>query len=308
MRHRPVLVKESLEFLHVKPEGTYVDATVGGGGHTAAIAERLTTGKVIGFDCDSQALSQAQTELARYGERITLVQANFKNFSSLLREHDIASIDGVIFDLGVSSFQLDTADRGFSFRYEAPLDMRVDQMLSYTAADIVNQYSAQQLQKIFREYGEERWARQIAQAIVQTRENQALMSTIKLAQLIEKTVSMVSRNRTTIHPATRVFQALRIAVNDELEALRLGLSQAWAYLKIDGRLVVISFHSLEDRLVKQFLREKASTCICPPDFPVCQCNKIQELEAWGPILPSEAEIRSNARSRSAKLRAAVKLA
>ncbi|MBI1743764.1 16S rRNA (cytosine(1402)-N(4))-methyltransferase RsmH [Candidatus Acetothermia bacterium] len=308
MKHQPVLLQETLQFLQVHPAGIYVDATVGGGGHTAAIAERLQNGQVIGFDCDLEALSRAEIRLNTYGERVKLIHTNFKNLSESLGKLAIPSIDGVLFDLGVSSFQLDTPGRGFSFRFDAPLDMRMDSSLPHKASDIVNRYTAQQLETIFHDYGEERWAKQIAHAIVRTRMNHPIQSTAQLARLVEQIIPIASRRHSTIHPATRAFQALRLEVNDELENLGRGLNQAWAHLKVGGHLVVISFHSLEDRITKQFLREKASTCVCPPDFPVCTCHKIQELEAWGPILPSEAEIAANPRSRSAKLRAATKLA
>jgi 16S rRNA (cytosine1402-N4)-methyltransferase len=308
MMHQPVLLNEVVECINMRSEGVYLDCTVGGGGHTAALASALTTGRVIGLDCDARALARASERLRHYGDRVTLVQTNFAELTSVLDQLEIAAIDGVIFDLGVSSFQLNEADRGFSFRQSAPLDMRMDQRLAQTAADVVYQAAPAQLERIIREYGEERWARQIVRAIVRAREQQAISSTTHLAHLIERSVPRTARSGTKIHPATRTFQALRIHVNNELGSLQRALPQAWNRLKIGGRLIAISFHSLEDRIVKHFMQSKASSCVCPPELPICVCHKIKELRALKPILPNKREINVNPRSRSAKMRVGIKLA
>jgi 16S rRNA (cytosine1402-N4)-methyltransferase len=308
MIHRGVLIRETVESLDVSPEGVYVDATVGAGGHAAAIAERVKTGLVIGLDCDVVALKEASERLKKYDQRVKLVHANFRELALILDRMTIPAIDGALFDLGVSSLQLDTAERGFSFRLDASLDMRMDQRFKMTAADVVNTYPRDELESIIRTYGEERWAGEIATAIVNYRAKKRLNTTLELAQLIESILSKKRYGRQKIHRATRTFQALRIHVNDELSALKEGLTHAWMALKPEGCLAVISFHSLEDRIVKEFFRERAAKCVCPPGLPICMCHKIPESKVYGPYTPTESEIRSNPRSRSAKLRVARKFA
>ncbi len=307
MIHKSVLLNEALNILHVSSDGVYIDATVGGGGHAEAIAERLTTGFVIGLDCDASAIERAKSRLASFGDRVKLFHANFQHIDNVLDNLCIRSIHGALFDLGVSSFHLDASDRGFSFRFDALLDMRMDQRLQMTAADAVNTLSYIELTRILFDYGEERYAKRIAQAIVGARSNCRLQTTLQLADVIENALPMAYAAQSKIHPATRTFQALRVYVNDELATLKRGLALAWNYLEIGGSLVAISFHSLEDRIVKEFFREKAARCVCPPQLPICVCNKISEAKVRPMITPAESEIRSNSRSRSAKLRAATKL-
>lgn len=295
--HQPVMVREVLEALAVKPGGIYLDGTVGAGGHAREIAARLETGFLIGLDCDPEALIIARPNLEPFGNRVRLSHANFSQLDEVLNNLGVAQLDGILLDLGVSLTQLDTARRGLSFRLEGPLDMRLDLTQALTAADLVNSLDEAELVRIFREYGEERWAARIAKNIVKERRNSPIETTLQLARIIEQSIPTPARRKSPIHPATRVFQALRIAVNNELENLRRALAAGFARLAPDGRLVVISFHSLEDRIVKRYFKS----------LTLCWCGQSPQARVWGPIRPSPGECAQNPRARSAKLRVACKL-
>lgn len=308
-QHTPVLAEDVIAYLACRSGGRYVDGTVGGGGHASAILEASAPdGILLGIDRDPQALRSAARRLTPYGERITLVRGNYAQMDELARSVGWTYADGIVLDLGVSSPQLDIPGRGFSYQHEAPLDMRMDPTIKQTAADLVNQASAAELIRILREYGEERWASRIGRFIVEARRREPIVTTMQLVEIIKAAVPASSR-REGGHPARRTFQALRIAVNDELRSLEKGLAAAWRLLTPGGRLVVISFHSLEDRIVKQFFQQKAAGCICPPDLPVCTCGRRPELRLLTrrAVIPLEMEIQANPRARSAKLRAALKV-
>jgi len=304
--HTPVLYQEVLHALQPTDGKRYVDGTVGLGGHALGILSASSpTGKLLGFDRDPNALKIATQRLQPFAERAILLHTSYLEMPAGLAQVGWQQVDGILLDLGLSSLQLDSAERGFSFRQEGPLDMRFDPAASLSAADVVNSWSATELASIFWDYGEERFSQRIAQAIVQAR---PLRSTHQLANLVDRVVPKKGRTP-GIHPATRVFQALRIAVNDELQAVAKVLPLAVSYLAPAGRLAVISFHSLEDRIVKQFMRRESSDCICPPEQPVCTCEhqaSLRELHRK-PISASAAEILQNSRSRSAKLRVAERL-
>ena len=303
--HIPVLGREVIELLQPRPGGIYLDGTLGGGGHSGMILEASSPdGRVIGFDQDIEAIAAASANLQDYGSRLTAVNTNFINAASVLQEMGIGEIDGFLFDLGVSSHQLDSAGRGFSFQYDAPLDMRMDRTCGESAADLVNSLSHGELAKIIREYGEERWAGRIASFICKERETRQIETTFELVALIKAAIPAKARED-RIHFATRTFQALRIAVNDELNAAAAAVAAAMKMLKSGGRGAVISFHSLEDRIVKQLFRESARSCICPPSLPVCSCSRRAEFTVLTgkPVTAKEDELAENPRSRSAKLRA-----
>ena len=302
--HIPVLFQETVDSLNIKPDGIYVDGTVGGAGHSREIASRLTSGRLIAFDQDPEAVAVASGRLE--GLSATVVHSNFKNMKSVLLEMGIEAVDGILLDLGVSSHQLDTAERGFSFHKDAPLDMRMSQE-GTTAADLVNSLSAEELSNIFFRFGEEKFSRRIAERIVNVRADKPITTTTALAELIASAVPAAARRDG--HPARRCFQALRIAVNGELDILSGALDDAFSLLKCGGVLSVISFHSLEDRIVKQSFREYCTGCICPPDIPVCVCGRKPQgkLLTRKPIEASSEELKENPRSRSAKLRSIVKL-
>jgi len=303
--HQPVLLSETLEYLKVRPEGIYVDATVGGGGHAAAIAGQLgPRGHLIGLDVDPQALQAAGRRLSDVEANVTLQRANFKSLSSILDGMGIEKVDGILMDLGVSSHQLDDVERGFTYRDpEAPLDMRMDPRQALTASDVVNGWSESELSRVIRRFGEEKWADRIAQFIVQRRENSPIRTAGELVEIIKDAIPAAAR-RGGPHPARRTFQALRIAVNRELEALEASLSEAVHLVRGGGRMVVISFHSLEDRVVKSTFRHWCRECRCPPDLPVCRCGgPIARDLTRRPVRPSEEEIKNNPRSRSSRLRA-----
>lgn len=304
MSHFSVLLQESLDALHIQPEGVYLDATVGAGGHTSKIAEQLTTGRVIGLDRDPETLANTRERLKPFGDKVILRQSNFVNLKQVLKDESIASIDGALFDLGVSSMQLDQAHRGFSFQQDGPLDMRMGPDAVQTAAGLIDELSQKELEHILRTYGEERLAKKIAGEMVKQRPFQ---TTLQLAELIESVYPAKARRQSKIHPATRSFQALRIAVNDELNIIPDALQAAFDCLNIGGRLAVIAFHSLEDRLVKQFFRKKAQGCVCPPKLPQCVCGKTPQAALSRLVKPSEEEIEQNPRSRSARLRALEKI-
>ena len=305
--HKPVLLDECMEALAIKPDGVYVDGTLGRAGHSLQIVRRLTTGRLIALDRDETALAAARERLAEHMARVTLVHSNFSRLGEVLDELGVPAVDGMLFDLGVSSPQLDDASRGFSYRQDAPLDMRMDADAPLTARELVNTYSCEALRRILFEYGEERYAAQIARAICAAREHKPIETTLELAELIRGAMPAKAL-REKQHPAKRSFQALRIAVNDELGELMPMLDAAETHLKRFGRLAIITFHSLEDRIVKQKLRNLATGCVCPPEFPVCVCGRTPKMKLLTrkPIVPGEAELNANPRARSAKLRVAEK--
>lgn len=309
MIHQPVLTGEVLEMLQIKKDGIYLDGTLGDGGHAEQILSKMGPhGFLVAFDQDEDSISFARKRLQPYTSRIKIFRENFKNAKKLLNKEKIGPLDGILLDLGVSSRQLENPKRGFSFSSNAFLDMRMDQRAKTTAYDLVNYSPENELVKIFKEYGEERWAKRIAKNIVNTRKKQQIKTTGELNEIVLSTVPAKSK-KYKIHPATRVFQALRIAVNKELEALKTILDDGVECLKPDGRFCIISFHSLEDRLVKTKFRQYEKGCICPPKIPYCVCGKkgILKIITKKPIVPSEGEIRKNSRARSAKLRAAQKI-
>jgi 16S rRNA (cytosine1402-N4)-methyltransferase len=304
--HRPVLLPETVDNLITDPHGIYVDCTLGGGGHLRYLVEQLADDAiVIGMDKDQEILEQTRRQLSDL--KVTFVQADFRNLRQVLSGLEIDLVDGIMMDLGVSSFQLDRAERGFSFHQDAPLDMRMNREQFLTAKDIVNSFAEDEIKTILFRYGEEVYAGRISRAIVNYRKSKDIESTVELAEIIKGSVP--ARYRREKHPARKSFQALRIAVNEELEALREVLPQAVEVLKPGGRLCVISFHSLEDRIVKHFMQEKAQTCICPPTFPVCVCEHQAQLKMIRrkPIVASAEESESNPRARSAKLRVAARV-
>ncbi len=302
--HTPVLLDEVVAGLQARPGANIIDCTVGLGGHASAILERIMpSGRLLGIDADPEAIRICQDELDEYGAAITLVNDNFLNLEDVCRRYQFHPVDGILFDLGVSSMQLDTAERGFSFHLDARLDMRFDPRQELTASDIVNTFSEQELARLIAQYGEERHSRRIARHIVQ---NRPVATTLELAQLVEQAVRS---RRARIHPATRTFMALRIATNSELQNLEPALKQASELLSPGGRLAVISYHSLEDRIAKQFMRRAASSCLCPPGTVMCRCGHAPTLKLISRkvIKPTSLEIESNPRSRSAKLRIAERL-
>lgn len=305
--HVPVMFREVIEALRPRDGGRYVDGTTGAGGHAAGVLEAAgPNARLLGLDADPDALAIAGKTLARFGDRVELVNENFRYLAEVARDKGFVPADGVLLDLGISSMQLDLSIRGFSFRTEAPLDMRFDPRQLVTAADIVNGADEAELRKILYEYGEERFAPRIARAIVQQRAIRRIETTAQLADIVTKAVGP---RWVGINPATKTFQALRIAVNKELESLRETLPQALEILAKGGRMAIIAFHSLEDRIVKEFMRYEASHCICPPGLPVCVCGKKPSLKIVGkkPLTPDIEEIQRNPRARSAKLRVAEKI-
>ena len=306
--HRPVLLDECMEALNIRPEGIYFDGTLGRAGHSGQIARRLTTGRLICVDRDQAALDAARERLAPWMDRIILVHSNFDRVDEILDKLSLPGVDGMLFDLGVSSPQLDDASRGFSYMRDAPLDMRMDRDEGLTAADVVNGWSQEELKRVLFQYGEERYAPQIAGAIVRRRADKPIATTLELVDVIRSAMPPKAL-REKQHPAKRSFQAIRVAVNDELSCVERMLRRAVPRLNRGGRLAVITFHSLEDRIVKTGLAEFARGCTCPPDFPVCVCGKTPDIKLVNkkPILPTEQEIEENPRARSAKLRVAEKL-
>lgn len=306
--HVSVLLNETVDGLNIKPDGIYVDGTLGGGGHSEEILKRLTTGKLIGIDQDENALKAATERLKVYGDRFIPVRDNFSNILNVLETLNIKSIDGMMMDLGVSSHQLDEADRGFSYRFDAPLDMRMDRRRALDAYKVVNTYSEDELNRILKEYGEEKWARRIAKFICEKRAEKPLETTQELVDLVYSAIPSGAR-REGGHPAKRTFQAIRIEVNGELEIIKQSIIDITSVLNKNGRIAIITFHSLEDRLVKHTYRELAKGCICPPELPMCMCDNEPQLKVVTrkPILPSDEELEVNSRSKSAKLRVAKKL-
>ena len=301
--HISVLLNECIDNLNIRPGGIYVDGTMGGGGHSLEIAKRLTTGRLICIDQDPNAHEAAGKRLAEYKDRITFVRDNFGNIKSILDSLGIEKIDGMLLDIGVSSHQLDEAERGFSYQQDAPLDMRMNPDRPFSAYDVVNGYDEDELDRVIFTYGEERWARRIAQFIVKEREAKPIETTGELVDIIKKAVPKGAR-KDGPHPAKRTFQAIRIEVNGELEVLQRAIDDVAARLAVGGRLCIITFHSLEDRIVKEAFRKQENPCICPPQFPVCVCGKkpLGRVITRKPILPSKEELEENPRSRSAKLR------
>ena len=306
--HKPVLLDECIEALAIRPEGVYLDGTLGRAGHSREIVRRLTTGRLICVDRDQAALDAAEERLAPWRERVTLVHSNFCALDAILDGLGLDGVDGMLFDLGVSSPQLDDASRGFSYRRDAPLDMRMDQTDTLTARAVVNEWPQEELRRILWQYGEERYAPAVAGAIVRARDKGGIETKLQLVDVLRAAMPAAAL-REKQHPAKRSFQGIRIAVNDELTAISRMLQAAIPRLKTGGRLAVISFHSLEDRIVKSELAAAAKGCDCPPSFPVCVCGKrpLVRLVNRKPILPSQAEQEENPRARSAKLRVAEKL-
>ena len=303
--HKPVLLHECLGALAIKPDGIYVDGTLGRAGHSLEIVRRLTTGRLIALDRDETAIEAANRRLGDYLDKVTLVHSNFSALDAVLHELGVHGVDGMLFDLGVSSPQLDEAQRGFSYKQDAPLDMRMDRQQKLTAYDVVNTWSREDIRHILFEYGEERYAPLIAAAIEREREKKPVETTLELVDIIRGAMPSKAL-REKQHPAKRSFQAIRIAVNDELGAVRQGMEAAIDHLNPGGRLVVITFHSLEDRIVKNVFQDAAKGCTCPPSFPVCVCGHKPKIKILTkkPIIATREEVEENPRSRSAKLRVA----
>ena len=303
--HIPVLLDECIKYLNIKPDGVYVDGTLGMGGHSEAILQRLTTGRLISIDRDAEAIKRAGERLAPYADKLTIVHGNFRDLDSILDEQGIQAVDGMLFDLGVSSPQLDEADRGFSYMTDAPLDMRMDTSDNIDAWFIVNRWPEEKIERILRDYGEERHAKRIAAKIAERRAEKEIETTLELVEVI-KSAMPASALREKQHPAKRSFQAIRIAVNDELNAVHALMDSAPDRLKPGGRLCVISFHSLEDRIVKNAIHAREDGCTCPREAPVCTCGFVQTLKSVTrkPVTAGGEELELNPRSRSAKLRVA----
>ncbi len=303
-KHTSVLLQETVDGLNIRPDGIYVDGTLGGGGHSYEICRRLgEKGSIVGIDQDAAAIEAASNRLKDFGEKVTIVRSNYCDMKSRLQELGICKVDGIVLDLGVSSYQLDTAERGFSYREDAPLDMRMDTRQTMTARDIVNDYSQKELCRVIRDYGEDKFAANIAKHIVMARSKAPIETTGQLTEVIRAAIPMKYQKKSG-HPAKRTFQAIRIELNRELEVLRDSLDDMIDLLNPGGRLCIITFHSLEDRIVKSAFRKNENPCTCPPDFPVCVCGKVSKgsIVTRKPILPSEEELEYNSRSKSAKLR------
>lgn len=302
--HKSVLLFETIEGLKIKSDGTYVDGTLGGGGHSAEIATRLESrGRLIGIDQDAAAIEAAGKRLSQFGDKVTIIRDNYQNTKAVLWELGITGIDGMVLDLGVSSYQLDTQERGFSYRFDTPLDMRMDQRQTKSARDILNEYSEMELHRVIRDYGEEKFAKNIAKHIVKARAEKSIETTGELNEIIRSAIPAKMRAEGG-HPSKRTFQAIRIECNRELEVLKESIGELIDLLNPGGRLCIITFHSLEDRIVKTEFRQAQNPCTCPPEFPVCVCGKTSKgkVITSKPILPGEEEQEENSRSKSAKLR------
>ena len=301
--HKSVLLTETIEGLQIRPDGIYVDGTLGGGGHSYGIAKRLTDGRLIGIDQDQAAIEAAGMRLSPFGDKVTIVRSNYRNTREVLSELGIEKIDGMILDLGVSSYQFDTKERGFSYRFDSPLDMRMDTRQSFSAKEIVNGYSEMELYHVIRDYGEDKFAKNIAKHIVMARKKKPVETTGELCEIIKAAIPAKIRAEGG-HPAKRTFQAIRIECNKELEVLRESLETLIELLNPGGRLCIITFHSLEDRIVKAAFKKAENPCICPPNFPVCTCGRVSQgkVVTGKPILPGEEEVSENPRAASAKLR------
>ena len=302
-KHKSVLLEETIDGLNIKPDGIYVDGTLGGGGHSYEICKRLSeNGRLIGIDQDDAAIAAATERLAPFSDKVTIVRSNYCNMESVLHGLGINKVDGIVLDLGVSSYQLDTVERGFSYKYDTDLDMRMDRRQTLTAKDINNQYSEKELFRIFRDYGEEQFSQNIAKHIVRNRQEKEIQTTFELNEIIKAAIP--ARMRMNGHPSKRVFQAIRIECNKELDVLRDTMDTMVSLLNPEGRLSIITFHSLEDRIVKSAYRKYENPCTCPPEFPVCVCGKkpLGKAVFRKPILPGKEELEENSRSKSAKLR------
>lgn len=309
-RHTPVLAEESIKNLSIKKDGIYIDGTAGGGGHSRLIAERLSEhGRLVAIDRDADAVEAARERLKGMCCRVDFVHGNYAQIKDIIEELQISSIDGALLDLGVSSFQLDNTERGFSYMHDAPLDMRMNRDEEFSAADVVNNYSENELYEVIKKYGEERWAKRIAKFIVESRTEARISTTGQLVEIIKKAVPAGAR-RDGHHPAKRTFQAIRIEVNDELKGVERATKDFIDVLNMNGRLCVITFHSLEDRIVKNIFKERANPCTCPSEFPVCVCGKKADVRiiTKKPVVPSIEEVNDNPRARSAKLRCLEKTA
>ena len=303
-KHKSVLLEETIDSLNIKTDGIYVDGTLGGGGHASQVCQRLNSqGRLIGIDQDGAAILAASQRLKEYEDKVLIVRSNYQEIKQVLKELGIQKADGIYLDLGVSSYQFDTAERGFSYRADAPLDMRMDLRRTETAADIVNEYSEMDLYHIIRDYGEEKFAKNIAKHVVKARQEKRIETTGELVEIIKAAIPMKMR-AVGGHPAKKTFQALRIEVNHELEVLENSIDTMIELLNQGGRLCIITFHSLEDRIVKQRFRENENPCVCPPDFPVCVCGRTSKgkVITRKPIIPTERETEENKRSKSSKLR------
>lgn len=300
--HYSVLLAETIEQLNVKPDGIYADGTLGGGGHAFEVCSRLDAGHFYGIDQDDAAIAAAGERLAPFGDKVTILRNNYCNMRTALAEKGVERVDGIVLDLGVSSYQLDTEERGFSYRYDAPLDMRMDRRQHLTARDIVNGYSENELYRIIRDYGEDKFAKNIAKHIVMRRAEKPIETTFELNEIIKAAIP--AKMRQNGHPSKQTFQAIRIECNKELEVLKDSLDDFIEMLNPGGRLCIITFHSLEDRIVKTVFRNNENPCTCPPDFPMCVCGKVSKgrVVTRKAILPSEEELSQNSRSKSAKLR------
>ena len=303
-KHISVLLNETVGGLNIKPDGIYVDATLGGGGHAYEVCSQLNEkGRFIGIDQDAAAIEAAGKRLEKFADKVTIIRSNYCDIKARLNEIGVEKVDGIVIDLGVSSYQLDTADRGFSYRADAPLDMRMDQRQTTTAKDIVNDYSEAELFRVIRDYGEDRFAKNIAKHIVMEREKGPILTTGQLNEVIKRAIPMKVQ-KTSGHPSKRTYQAIRIELNKELDVLRDTLDTMIEMLNPGGRICIITFHSLEDRIVKSAFRKNEDPCICPSNFPVCVCGRVSKgkVITRKPILPSEEELEFNSRSKSAKLR------
>ena len=306
-KHVSVLLKETIDGLNINPDGIYVDGTLGGGGHAYEVCKHLSSkGRLIGIDQDSEALEAARERLSEFEDKVTMVRSNYCEIDTILKDLDIDKVDGIVLDLGVSSYQLDNLERGFSYKADAPLDMRMSKS-GLSAYDVVNEYSKEQLEKILFEYGEEKFAHGIVSGILKARETAPIKTTLELAEIVKRNVPLKVRKEK--NPCKKTFQAIRIEVNGELDELKKGMSEAFERLKAGGRLAIITFHSIEDRIVKNTFREYCTGCTCPPDFPVCVCGKKPRGRTVyrKPVTASEEELAVNNRSRSAKLRVIEKL-
>lgn len=302
--HKSVLLEETIEGLNIKPEGIYVDGTLGGGGHALEVVKRLgDKGRFFGIDQDEAAIEAASERLSDYRDKITLIHDNYENAVLRLREKGISGVDGIVLDLGVSSYQLDTIERGFSYKYDTALDMRMDRRQPLSAKEIVNDYSQKELARIIRDYGEDKFANNIAKHIVVEREKEEIKTTFQLNEIIKGAIPARMRE-TGGHPSKRTFQAIRIECNRELEVLKNSLEEMIAFLNPGGRICIITFHSLEDRIVKSAFKKQENPCICPPEFPVCMCGRqpLGKVITRKPVTPTEKEQERNSRSKSAKLR------
>ncbi|MDE6365028.1 MAG: 16S rRNA (cytosine(1402)-N(4))-methyltransferase RsmH [Lachnospiraceae bacterium] len=303
-RHTSVLLKETIEALNITPEGVYLDGTLGGGGHAFEVCKKLNdNGRLYGIDQDADAIKAATKRLEEFGEKAVIIRDNYCNAREVLREQGVENVDGIVLDLGVSSYQLDTVERGFTYKYDTPLDMRMDQRQILTARDIVNDYDEKMLYRVIRDYGEDQFAKNIAKHIVQARQRKPIETTFELNEVIKAAIPAKVR-AVGGHPSKRTFQAIRIECNHELEVLKDTLEDLVLLLNPQGRLCIITFHSLEDRIVKSFFKEMENPCTCPPEFPVCICGRLPygSVVTRKPVLPSQEELEVNSRSKSAKLR------